>query len=51
MQAAQACIEGRRDAGLALRASTLAEVERIEPEHRRQRRRLTLLAAACDATL
>jgi tetratricopeptide (TPR) repeat protein len=47
LQAAQACISGRRQAGVALREQTLAEVARVEPEHRRQQRRLALLAAPC----
>ncbi|MEO8160243.1 MAG: serine/threonine-protein kinase, partial [Arenimonas sp.] len=49
MLASQACIEGRGQEGLSLRAKTLAEVQRIEPEHARQRRRLAVLASACDS--
>jgi serine/threonine-protein kinase len=47
--AAQACIEGRFDEGRNLRVSTLNEVEKTEPEHSRQLRRLALLASPCDA--
>jgi serine/threonine-protein kinase len=46
--AAQACLEGRVQEGQQLRALTLGEVERTEPEHARQRRRLSLLAAPCE---
>jgi hypothetical protein len=49
--ASQACIDGRPDEGRALRATTLAEVARIEPEHSRQRRRLALLASACESAM
>ncbi len=45
--AGQACIDGRTSEGLALRSATLAEVEKTEPEHVRQRRRLALLSSAC----
>jgi hypothetical protein len=45
--AAQACIDGRMEEGLRLRATTLAEVEKTEPEHTRQRRRLAFLSSAC----
>ena len=48
MLAAQACSDGRLGEGLALRATTLAEVERNEPEHARQRRRLAFLSSACE---
>ena len=33
MQAAQACLSGRSQDGVALRTQTLAEVQRLEPEH------------------
>jgi serine/threonine-protein kinase len=46
--AAQACVEGRVDEGRQLRMLTLDEVQRQEPEHARQLRRLSLLAAPCD---
>jgi serine/threonine-protein kinase len=49
MQAARACLNGRSEDGIALREQTLAEVQRLEPEHRRQQRRLALLSAACTA--
>jgi tetratricopeptide (TPR) repeat protein len=49
MLAAQACTDGRVGEGLALRATTLAEVERTEPEHARQRRRLAFLSSACES--
>jgi hypothetical protein len=45
--AAQACLEGRMDEGRRLRAATLEEVEKSEPEHARQRRRLEFLSAPC----
>lgn len=47
MLAAQACLSGRNHSGIALREQTLAEVQRAEPEHRRQQRRLALISAAC----
>ena len=47
MLAAQACNEGRLDEGRRLRAMTLAEVEKTEPEHARQRRRLAFLSSPC----
>jgi len=47
MLAAQACIDGRMDEGQRLRATTLAEVEKTEPEHARQRRRLAFLSSPC----
>jgi hypothetical protein len=47
MLAAQACIDGRMDEGKRLRAVTLAEVEKTEPEHARQHRRLAFLSAPC----
>ena len=34
--------------GQALRATTLSEVERTEPEHARERRRLAFLSSACE---
>jgi serine/threonine-protein kinase len=49
MQAAQACLSGRSRDGVALRTQTLAEVQRLEPEHLRQNRRLDQLSAACVA--
>ena len=45
MQAAQACLSGRSQDGVALRMQTLAEVQRLEPEHLRQNRRLDLLSS------
>jgi hypothetical protein len=51
MLAAQACIDGRTDEGLRLRATTLAEVEKTEPEHARQRRRLAFLSTPCTPGL
>jgi serine/threonine-protein kinase len=47
MQAAQACLSGDSQTGIALRAQTLAEAQHAEPEHRRQQRRLAQLSAAC----
>jgi hypothetical protein len=47
MLAAQACTDGRVEEGRRLRAATLDEVEKIEPEHARQRRRLAFLSAPC----
>jgi serine/threonine-protein kinase len=47
MLAAQACLDGRMEEGQRLRATTLAEVEKNEPEHARQRRRLAFLASPC----
>jgi serine/threonine-protein kinase len=47
MLAAEACSAGRMQEGLNLRALTLAEVEKLEPEHSRQRRRLAFLSSAC----
>lgn len=49
--ASQACIEGYPDQGRALRAATIAEIDRVEPEHSRQRRRLALLASGCDGAM
>ena len=49
MQAAQACLAGRNDFGVALRDRIAAEAQLMEPEHRRQQRRLGLLGAACQA--
>jgi len=49
MLAAQACIDGRMDEGRRLRATTLDEVAKTEPEHARQRRRLAFLSAPCAA--
>jgi serine/threonine-protein kinase len=51
MLAAQACLDGRMDEGLRLRATTLAEVEKTEPEHARQRRRLAFLSSPCTPGL
>jgi serine/threonine protein kinase/tetratricopeptide (TPR) repeat protein len=45
--AAQACLDGRMDEGRRLRALTLDEVGKTEPEHARQRRRLGFLSSAC----
>jgi len=47
--AAQACVDGRAEEGRELRAMTLGEVQRTEPEHARQLRRLAVLAAPCEA--
>ena len=49
MQAAQACLGGRNEFGIALRDRVVAEARLIEPEHRRQQRRLALLGAPCQA--
>jgi len=49
MQAAQACLGGRNDFGVALRDRIVAEAQLMEPEHRRQQRRLVLLGAPCQA--
>ncbi len=49
MQAAQACLGGRNDFGVALRERVEAEAKLIEPEHHRQQRRLALLGAPCRA--
>jgi serine/threonine-protein kinase len=51
MLAAQACLDGRMDEGLRLRATTLAEVAKTEPEHARQRRRLAFLSSPCTPGL
>ncbi len=48
LQAAQACMNGDAGSGLALRQKTLSEVQRMEPEHRRQLRRLAQLSAPCQ---
>jgi eukaryotic-like serine/threonine-protein kinase len=47
MQAAQACLSGRNQIGIALRQQTLAEMQKVEPEYRREQRRLAQLSAAC----
>ena len=49
MQAAQACLVGQRDVGAAMRDRIASEVQLMEPEHRRQQRRLALLSAPCSA--
>ena len=49
MQAAQACLGGRNVFGVALRDRIVSEVQLMEPEHRRQQRRLALLSAPCQA--
>ena len=49
IQARQDCASGHRESGVALRDQVLAEVERVEPEHRRQLRRLALLSATCKS--
>ena len=49
MQAAQVCLAGQRQAGVAMRERVESEMLLREPEHRRQQRRLALLSAPCDA--
>ncbi|CAN5217890.1 hypothetical protein BH11PSE14_BH11PSE14_08020 [soil metagenome] len=49
LQAAQACLSGRREEGIALRRSAFEEAGRVEPEHLRQIHRLAELSAACKS--
>ena len=47
LQAAQQCLTGQGLQGRALREKTIEEAQRVEPEYRRQLRRLGLFSAAC----
>jgi hypothetical protein len=47
LQASQQCLTGQGLQGRALREKTLEEAQRLEPEYRRQLRRLGLFSAAC----
>lgn len=47
LQAAQQCLSGRGIEGRALREKTLAQAQRLEPEHLRQLRQLGLFSAVC----
>ena len=49
LQAAQQCVTGAGAQGRALRLQVLSEATQVEPEHRRQLRRLGLFSAACAA--
>ena len=49
MQAAQVCLAGQHQVGAAMRDRIVSEMKLMEPEHRRQQRRLELLGAPCAA--